>query len=177
MQAQKPTTIGVDFSSTTVYLACANNQKVLATASINIESLAWAFPMLKNILHTYHEDNKTNKVVYVEQPWVNAARNPKTAMQMMRTATIIELAIVESYLLSEFVHPMTWRKELYGSAKTLNSKEYAVDWVKINLGYEPPPIGKTKRSRPDHNFAEAVCIAIYGSMKIKEEQMTNGEEA
>lgn len=173
MQLRKKANIGCDFSATTVYVACANNQKVLGTASINITTMLWGFESLRNIFEAYIKEHEAEIYIYIEQPWVNAARNPKTAMAMMRVATVIELAAWVSGCVPRFVHPLTWRKELYGSGQTLNSKEYAVDWTKINLGYEPPPIGKTIRSKPDHNFAEAACIAVYGSRQ-EEEAMNNG---
>ena len=159
------TTIGCDYSSSTLYLACLNNLKVHAIASLNIEDLCHSLDPLKALLHSYHFEYESKREIYIEQPWVNGIRYPRSGLMMMRSATILEVVTIESGLKPVFVHPLTWRKLLFGNGRPSDPKATAVNWVKENCHYDVPVFGKTgKGHRADHNFAEAIAIAHFGEI-------------
>lgn len=81
---------------------------------------------------------------------------------LTRTATVLEVVAAELGLEFNVVHPLSWRKLIYGKAKLPNPKQRALQFVNDNFDYKvqmTAPKGHT----PDHNIAEAICIAYYGS--------------
>lgn len=160
--------IGCDYNSKEVSIGCIKDDKVVAAGSVKITDQLWhSFHMLQNYLSNlqgyYGADT-----IWIERPWMRsiAGRRADTGLFTMRTATIIELAALEIGMQPEFVYPQTWRKAVYGSMpRGTDTKEKAVEYVTKELGYELPVMGKTGRgSKPDHNIAEAICLAVYGKL-------------
>lgn len=157
-------TLGFDYSSTAAFLAYVSDkvervQKIpLSTDSKEtiqfIDTLRW-------MLHNDRE--RLNSTIYVEKAWVNGKHFPLSGLMLARTATIIETCALLEHYDVEFIHPKAWRKVVYGNASPQNPKEKAVNFVLEKYQYTVPTIGKTVRSKaPDHNIAEAICIARYG---------------
>lgn len=157
--------IGVDYSSQVLYLACVDNSKVHSVSSIELTNTLWAFQALKTLLEHFRTSYNAENRVCIEKPWVSGMMRPKIGLMMTRSATIMELAALEAGFEPCFVLPPVWRKEVYGSAKFSDQKAQAVQYVEARFDYKLPVMGKTGRGKiPDHNFAEAVCIAAWGQL-------------
>lgn len=160
--------LGVDYSGSEVYIAVANHNKIPHTVKLKLAGSTAAQRLLfwQNIgttLKTLHEEFKCHDIVFIEEPWIAGNHFPKAGQMLTRTATFLEIACIYHHLEPRFVHPMTWRKAIYGTAKPQDPKGTAVGWVKENLDLEVPVMGATGRGKkPNHNFAEAAIIAIYG---------------
>lgn len=157
-------TLGIDYSNTAAYLAFVSD-KVEHTNKIplsdkGVDTMAF-IDTLRWILHNHRGD--INNTIYVEKPWVNGKHFPLSGLMLTRTATLIEAcSLLEQYDI-EFIHPKIWRRVVYGDAAPKNPKEKAVDFVLEQYDYKVPSMGKTIKSKaPDHNIAEAICIARYG---------------
>lgn len=159
-------TLGVDYNSGTISLSCVNDPKVLATASLDITNLALSIPVVKRLLQALLGEFTLDNKIWIEQPWVNGKQFPRSGLMMARTAAIIEVIATEIGIEVNFVHPLTWRKELYGNGRPKDPKNTAVKYVEEHFQYKVPTLGKTARSqKPDHNLAEAICIAAYGQLQ------------
>jgi hypothetical protein len=107
--------------------------------------------------------------VYIERPLVNAKfTSPLTGMMMTRSATYIEIAAMMEGVSVHFLPVQTWRKTIFGSSRLEHPKDAAVNYVRL-LGYQLPDMGVRKK-QPDHNYAEAICIAMAGYI-LQEEGM------
>ena len=160
--------IGVDYNSKGVSLGVSKGSKVIATASLEIvEDLLPSFQLLKSWFANIQMMHLTCLNVYVEKPWMRAVqgRRGDTGLFTMRTATIVEIAVLEAGLIPVFVYPQTWRSVVYGKVpRGSDLKQLAIDYVQEELNYTLPVLGKTGRgSKPDHNIAEAICLSQYGN--------------
>lgn len=158
--------IGCDYSATCIYLAQTGinpygSVEVRNTAKVLIgeegaERLN-SFVILRKLLNSL-EDKK----IYIEKPLVNAKfMSPVTGMMMTRTATFVEIAAMLEGIQTEFIQVQTWRKIIYGKGNPPEAKQAAVNYVRDVLSYEVPSMG-IRKLQPDHNYAEAVCIAVAG---------------
>lgn len=159
MSLQKPT-IGADLSSTTLYLAVVENTKVLATAKLQITDLASDFNWVRNILRCYRDEYDVWQI-HIEAPFVNGAVFPKSGMMLMRSATILECAAVDTNMESIFLHPLTWRKLVYGNGRPKDTKAAALEYLAQHFDFQLPTT-KPKGGIPDHNVAESILIAHAG---------------
>lgn len=155
------TTLGIDYSISTVYLAIVGEGKVWHTASIKVPSNAYAddryefFKHLKTFFDDAREAYCAQEFVYLEKPWVNNSRNSYTGLQMVRMATYIEIALISLKYEPCFVMPDVWRKAVYGKARLPDKKEAARDFVREKFGFET-------KYKYEHNICESILIAHYG---------------
>lgn len=104
--------------------------------------------------------------LWIEGSWVNGSRYPRSGLMMARTASTVESIALRAGLNPHFVHPLTWRKGVYGNGRPANPKTAALKFVKETLHYDLPVMGSSGRgSKLDHNYAEAIAIACYGGMQ------------
>lgn len=101
--------------------------------------------------------------VIIEEPWINGQVFPRSAVLLTRMATFIEIACLDTNYVPVYVHPLTWRKKVYGSGRPKGDiKKLAMGWVMSEYDFTPQ----------DHNYAEAILIASYG---IQEESSGSEE--
>lgn len=93
-------------------------------------------------------------IVYIEKVW--------KPVPLVRLAGVIEGMLLVYGDLVDRVAPSTWRKTILGNR--LATKQDAIDYCKKN--YPDVSLFPTERSRVEnHNYAEAVCIALYAQRK------------
>lgn len=167
MQLQKTGSFGVDYSSRVVYLALMIEEEIKATLILNIEKEPFdAFLKLAEWLRLKGKEHNVD-YIYIEQPWVNGKVFPKSGLMLARTAAVVEIASYAADLWPRFVHPLAWRKKVYGNVKPKDRKEYAREFTRSNFGFDT-------KYKQDHNISEAVCIARYGV--LHQEAIMRGEE-
>lgn len=150
--------IGVDFSGSAAYLGVVKGHTVQATVSIRLMDSPYTFfHTIQNWLKTVHEEFATEPKLWIEQPFVAGSRFPQVALQMVRTATILEIAALEADLEPCFVHPNTWRKKVYGHGRPDDLKERARNTARDVFGFDT-------KHKIDHNICEAILIAHYGNI-------------
>lgn len=82
--------------------------------------------------------------------------------KLVRIAGILEGIMLSLDIPVFRVAPSTWRKEVLGNK--LATKDDALKFCQEN--FNEISLLRTKRSRvPDHNFAEAICLAEYAKRK------------
>ena len=158
VKPSRAVTIGVDLSKRYLYLACLKNEKVKATASLDIiTDPLKAFQTIIDLLSSYSFDTDA-KEVYIEQPWVNNSNpRPMSSLDLGRAAAFIELASLKVGLEPVFVSPTAWRKVVYGNGRPQDVKELARKTVLEKFGYET-------KWKKDHNICEAILLAFYGQL-------------
>lgn len=167
------TVAGCDYSSKCVYLARVNKQRVEGISSIllppEVEGRRTSYRILCSLLVGYHEIVEEHPIdkIWIEQPWVSAKFYPLSGLMMARSATYVETAAMLAGLEIGFMEPRTWRKVLFGTGAPKNPKEAAVKFVQEKFDYELPTLG-IRKPVPDHNFAEAICIAYAGLISEEE---------
>lgn len=160
------TTTGIDYSGSIVYMATVKDNKVLHISSVvkNEDTLLF-MNMLESMLSACRNVYNSQEQIYIEQAWVNGAHFPKSGLMLARMEGLIEVAALRSNFKTNFIHPMQWRKKVYGKAQIPTPKESAINLVKKRFNYDVPVMGATGRGKtPDHNFAEAILIASAGEM-------------
>lgn len=168
MEGSESGILGCDYSSRVIYLGHVQGKKVEHTSSISIEGeqepAKRGFYLLKGILNTLAY---TVGDIYIERPIVNAKfTSPLTGMMLTRTATFVEIAAIEVGMKVHFIPISTWRKIIFGTNRLDHPKDAAVEFVKRELNFEVPTMG-VRKIQPDHNFAEAICIAYAGYLQEK----------
>lgn len=150
--------IGADFSGSAAYIGVVKGHTVLATSSIRLMDSPYTFfHTIQNWLGTVYKEHNTEPKLWIEQPFVAGSRFPQVALKLVRTATILEIAALEAGLEPCFVHPLTWRKKVYGHGRVDDIKERARTTAAELLGFET-------KHKIDHNICEALLIAYYGSI-------------
>lgn len=155
----KLVTLGSDYSGSMIYLGCLENNKVISTASIDITMPEAGIKLLRNTLQSYIKEFNVEKI-WVEESWINGARYPRSGIMLARTAAFLEIASYDNNLKIEFVHPLTWRKAVYGKAKPPNPKEVARQYAKELFDFDT-------KFKKDHNTCEAIMLAHYGALQIQ----------
>lgn len=153
--------IGFDYSSSTVSLGMADEQKLYRTASFKVKNrddplvMFKLFDELKQELLNIRQEFYPSNCVWIEEPWINGRVYPRSAVLLTRMATYIELAAIHADYTPHYVHPLTWRKGIYGPGKHKDAKKLALAQVELKFSLV------TK----DHNIAEASLIALYGALQ------------
>ena len=103
------------------------------------------------------------KAVYIEKPWMNVGfgnSNPKTTMQMVAVATIVQMTGIMLGYRIEWAPVVSWRSKVFGKGKYTKAiaKGLAISWAQANTGL----------TIPNDNVADACCIAQYGAMMESE---------
>ena len=156
------TSVGADYSSKAVYLASVSDKIVLRTSTIEIQNnnIELFLRELEDELRNFHWMHN-NKYIWIEQPWVETLLRPMSGLQLARMATYIEVvAIRMARLIPQFVHPGTWRKEIYGNGRPKDAKELARQFVDDKFNF------KTKY-KYEHNICEAILISHYGNLQAE----------
>lgn len=157
--------IGIDYSARKAYIAVADREKVYNISSIDLKDTKSFLTTYQNLLASLWFSYRINEI-YIEQSWSREGKYAWVGLQMEHMKALLEAGAILSKATSfeiNFVTPRSWRKKLMGTAKFADPKQAAVDWVLENLDFEVPVLGKTGRGKkPDHNFAEAICIAVSG---------------
>lgn len=153
----KPTTLGSDYSGSAVYLGCLQDNKVIATASLDMTHPKTGVGKLREVLAMYKEGYGVEKI-WVEESWINGMKFPRSGLMLTRIATFIEVAAYDTELYIEFVHPLTWRKAVYGKAKPANPKEVARRYAKELFDFDT-------KFKNQHNICEAIMLAQYGAIQ------------
>jgi len=153
-------TLGSDYSGSKVFLGLLSDNHVVGTVEIDTTFPKKGVDMLRSIFKEWVDDWNLDKL-WAEEAWVNGQRFPKSGMMLSRTAAFLEIAALDSGIHVEFIHPMTWRRTVYGHAKPANPKEAARTYVKELFGWET-------KFKKDHNTCEAILLAHYGALKNNE---------
>lgn len=138
----------------------ADEQKLYRTASFKVKDRNDPLAMFKlfdelkqELLHLRFW--QPSRCVWIEEPWINGKVYPRSAVLLTRMATYIELAAIHADYTPHYVHPLTWRKGVYGEGKHKDAKKLALAQVELKFSLV------TK----DHNIAEASLIALYGALQ------------
>lgn len=164
------TALGIDYSATRAYFGIVEKSKVLHIASLNLVDPKAFLLQYQSLLTSFwsHYGVTGNKIV-IEQSWSQEGHYAWTGLKTEHMKTLLQAgALLSKASIFEpiFVLPLVWRKAVFGNGRPENPKDKAVEWVKEHLDFEVPVIGKTGRGhKPDHNFAEAICLAVYGNMQ------------
>lgn len=152
------TTLGSDYSGSHIYLGLLyDNKKVATTVDIDMTYPKRGADVIRELLNDWYSNYGVNKI-WAEEAWVNGMRFPKSGMQLSRMSGFLELIALDSGYKIEFVHPMTWRKTVYGHARPPNPKNIAMTYVKNLFDWQP-------KFKKDHNLAESILLAHYGALK------------
>lgn len=150
----KPVTLGSDYNGSTVYLGLLRDVKVLSTVSVDFTFPKTGIETLRNVLRTFKEEFDIDKI-WAEEAWVNGIRFPRSGMMLSRTQAFIEIAAYDNDIEPRFIHPMTWRKDIYGKPRPPNPKEVARKYVRELFGFET-------KFKNQHDICEAILLAYYG---------------
>lgn len=174
---------GFDYSGKIAYYAVVDKVSVKTSGSLEMPSTAdptellGFFNKLEDLIETL-DDEYHLPYIWIEQPWVNGMKFPKSGMMLMRMATFLEIAALEATTPPVTVHPGTWRKKVFGNGRPADTKKAALAYCENVLEYEVPTFGKTARAKAkDHNFADAACIAQYGYLMQQEHEAFTAQGA
>lgn len=159
--------VGFDYSSSAAYFGIVSDNKVLAYGKIAVKDYHDTvecynlFLMLKDLFRGMINMHQIDPDVFIEQPWINGKVFPRSAVLLTRMATYIEIAALSVGLHPIFVHPLTWRKKIYGNGRPKGDvKKLALATVDKEFNFIPK----------DHNYAEAILISQYGNILEEPEE-------
>lgn len=160
--------IGIDYSASKAYLAAVRDRKVVHIDSISLatDQENEFLGVYQNFLRDMYSHYGIEKI-FIEQSWSREGKYAWTGVKMEHMKTLLQVGALLSRAASfevKLLLPQTWRKAIFGKGNPPDAKDYAVEWVQQNLNFVVPVQGKTGRgSKPDHNFAEAICLALCES--------------
>ncbi len=157
--------IGADFSASAVYLAAVTGQKLMAQNELKLMDSPWSF---RNNVREWLLQFPTGSIypeLWIEEQFPSA-RNIKVGQKLVRVQAFIEIAALDAGVEPCFVHPLTWRKLVYGNGRPDDPKERARSVAKEILGFEA-------RHKIQHNICEGMLIAYYGHLQHHPEDTPN----
>lgn len=167
-------TVGIDYSASQVFFAVFRDDQVLFHTEFELplsssRDAKWLYFLdLKNAFEKAHWAFNIDRKVYIEEPWVRWNKRPLSGLQLMRTATYLEIAALQAYCEPVFVNPGTWRKAVYGTGRPDDAKELARRTVLDRFGFET-------KFKYQHNICEAILIAYYGNLQqLKDDYNESG---
>lgn len=158
-QAPQRSSLGADYSGSAAYLGCVSQGVTLAYKEFRMLDSPYTFRhAIQDWLAEISVTHNTWPEFWIEQPFVAGGRFPQVALQLVRTAAFLEAAAQDAGIEPCFVHPLTWRKRVYGNGRPDDTKQRARDGAKELLGFE-------SRYKNQHNQAEGLLIAYYGYLQ------------
>jgi hypothetical protein len=152
------TNVGADYNSSYLYIGCIDDNIVRSTATIDVTEPIAGMRVIQKLLESYAREYHILKQVWIEQPWVNGLKYPRSGLMMTRTATILEIAALEIDFKPQYIHPSSWRQKVYGNARpSKDMKEYARQFVLDNFNY-------VTKHKNEHNICEAILLGYYGNL-------------
>src|SRR3990172_9822856 len=112
--------IGVDYSTKFIDLAYRGEDMWTNTRMVINKDAGITKGFLEKLYGELKIFNAKVQAVYIEQPWMNAGRfggNPKTSMQMVAVATIVQMQSIMLGYRVEWAPVVRWRSKVFGKGR------------------------------------------------------------